>query len=444
MAARRVTNNSVASLDEQSDLLQSIMSKEAAVKPTDKKDKKARKTKTSATGKREKVKPAAAATLASQLDEYVDMPDPSDQSEQGEPLTWQQAEQGVQMGMYANAVPGEEYESDSQADLVSESEERPVHDISLDTVSQPDMEEEQVLLPKEKIIPEIKKKGVCANILKENIAHVKEADKVSPKLPTELAFGVDKYLKDCVFTSDMEKLSKQYPRVENLEFLKVPRLDVEVYQVIEQKVRNNDQSLQTVQKSIVAAVSALSPLLELAFERADSDQELDESSRGLWDSIQLMAHALNGISARRRELIKPCLAPIYARVLTKGHETTPDWLYGGNLLETTKKCEAAKKLSEKLLKPKPQQQQQQQQKSAHFRGGKQVSRGRGQMRAFNPYQSYRVPQNQQQQVPQPVVYYPPNTGFQDGQRAQKFHFQYPQQNQNQQGFPKNKLNNFQK
>ena len=334
-------------------------------------------------------------------------------------------------------------------DSEMELENRPVHDMSYDEdmVSQADLEsnvEPNVAL--EKVPPktpslEIKKTGVFAGILKKNIAHVKEADKVAPKMSPEVAFGVDKYLKECHYTSEMEKLSKQYHRVENVKSMRVPRLDTEVYQVIEQKIRNNDQNLQSVQKAIVSSISALAPLLELGFERADGDKELDECSQGLWDSIQLMSFALNGISARRRELIKPSLAPIYARVLTNGHETTPDWLYGGNLVETTKKCEAAKKISEKILKPKVQPAQQK--STASFRGAKQVSRGRGQLRGFNPYQNQRR-QSQHQQQQQSQQYY--NTAG-DYQQTSKQQYQLPyaqQQQQNQQGFPKNKANNYHK
>ena len=50
------------------------------------------------------------------------------------------------------------------------------------------------------------------------------------------------------------------------------------------------------------------------------------------------------------------LSPIYARELSKGHSASPDWLYGGDLVDATKKCEAAKKIGDKIIKCKPQDQ----------------------------------------------------------------------------------------
>ena len=438
MASRRLTNNSVATLDEQSDVLQSILSKESKIA----KEKKLRKKKEKLSSNVEKrAKPAA---LGSSMSEH-NMADFDDQSVRSDELpTWSEAK-AMQAGAHVDQQ-GEldqiDFYEEEESIMDDESEaERAIHDMSYDdrdSVSQADVElvQEPVLAPKPL---EIKKKGIYADILKQNIEHVKEADKVAPKMSEEIAFGLNKYMEECVYTSDMEKLSKQYHRVENVKAMKVPRLDTEVYQVVHQDVRNNDQGLQTVQKAIVSSIAALAPLLELGFDRADGDKELDECSRGLWDSLQLMSFALNGISTRRRELIKPSLAPIYARVLTKGHETTPEWLYGGNLIETTRKCEASKKLSDKILKPKPQPQN----KATNAgRGGKQVSRGRGQLRGFIPYQNRRQ-QQAQQQFPQQSQQFYQGAGQSDYQRYQKQQFQapyVPHQQQNPQGFPKNKAN----
>ena len=156
-----------------------------------------------------------------------------------------------------------------------------------------------------------------------------------------------------------------------------------------------------------------------------------------------MSFVLNGISARRRELIKPCLAPIYAQVLTKGHETSPDWLYGGNLIETTKKCEVSKRISDKILNKKSQPQK----PANQARGGKQAGRGRGrgQLRAFNPHQSYRAGQ-QQYHVPANQMGFPleypryPRPQYQGYGQQQQQQYQGP----NHLMFPKNKPNNVQK
>ena len=469
MATRRTTNNSVSTLEEQTEMLQSIMTKESDSKASEAKakaDKAARKRKAKASAaagsaKRHKssLKPAALEScMDAQLEPEIDQVQPSWP-------TWSEARAAAGAGqmVLGNAVPGfqfgqveepawaDEDEPESQADMSEMFEEdRPVHDMSdgdnESEMLEGDIEDQNVVQQEEIVvvtpaIPQVKKKGIFADILKDNLQHVKESDKVAVKLSTEVAFGVEKYLTDCVYTSELEKLAKLHPRVENVASMKVPRLDMEVYQVIDQKVRNTDQSLQAIQKGIVGAMSALSPLLQLAYERADADEDFDACGKGLWESIQLLSFSLNGISTKRRELIKPCLAPMYAQVLTKGHETTPDWLYGGNLVETTKKCEVAKKIGEKILNKKSQQPKQQQQPQNRGRGR---GRGRGHSRGFNANQGFRVPAQQQQglqyQVPQQQMFVP--MGFQQQQQRMP----RPQYNNSQynsgyvQQFPKNKNN----
>ena len=450
MAARRLTNNSVSSLGEQSEVIQSILEKE---KPKDV-DSKARKT-------RKRKAKAAEAVGKRPKDSDKGLHDQSHFSEresdhdQDQPAAWptwveaQAMAGGAGQMVLGNAVPGFNFgqvdrpdwaDDTSQEDHDGNGVHRPIHDISEDDseLIESDQESTVEVVPEVPVVtlPTIKKKGMFADILKENLNKVKEADKVSSKLAPEVASGVDKYLKDCVYASDMEKLMKLYPRVDNVENMKVPRLDTEVYQVVEQHVRTFDQQLQSIQKGIVAAISAISPLLDLGFERADSDLELDACARGIWDSVQLMSFALNGVSQRRRDLIKPSLAPIYAQVLTKGHETTPEWLYGGNLVETTKKCEAAKRISEKILAKKPQKQVQKPQQQKFQQQQKQGGRGRGQLRGFNPYHKFRMPN------PQQMAQSAQSMGFpMEYQQVPRYQFVMPQQGQNMQQFPKNKVNN---
>ena len=457
MAARRTTNNSVSSLEEQTEVLQSMIT---VVKTSDDKaktDKAARKRKAkvsaaAGSAKRHKSdKPAALGSAMSAHDDFEVVHDQPDWP------TWSDARAVAQAGNLVgdyqldqieppNWVHEEEVES--QADISDTLEDRPIHAMSdVDNESEILEEDfdEEVQQPEPVVakpaIPQVKKKGIFADILKDNLQHVKESDKVALKLSTEVAFGVEKYLTDCLYTADLEKLAKQHPRVENVAAMKVPRLDIEVYQVLDQKVRNNDQSLQAIQKGIVGAMSALSPVLELAYERADSDDQFDACGKGLWECIQLLSFSLNGLSTRRRELIKPCLAPVYAQVLTKGHETTPDWLYGGNLVETTKKCEVAKRIGEKILNKKSQQRQPKQQQPQNRGRG----RGRGSSRGSNANQGYRMPVQQQQQQ-QAVQFQTPQqfmmpAGFQQQQQR----FPRPQYNNQYNGgyaqqFPKNKNN----
>ena len=190
--------------------------------------------------------------------------------------------------------------------------------------------------------------------LKEQLNLVKEADRVSPRADPEVAQLLERYIKDAAAIAEMEKLTKLYPRVANVECMRVQRLDNEVYQAVEQHVRNMDQNLQGIQKAMLGAMTAITPLLDLVFKRKANDPELDEPGGNVMDSLKLMAFANSAIAGKRRELLKPNIAPIYARTLAKGQEESSEWLLGGDLVELTKKCEVSKRIAEKVVKRKPQ------------------------------------------------------------------------------------------
>ena len=462
MASRpRLTNNSVASLDEQTAVLDTIFDKEEPNKSKDKDKVKAKKrklTKTIPDKKKQKVsqeKQVPAAALGGPVFE----PDLGSDMEldDSESLTWSEAQRKVghdqQFEFQGEDNFSEHYDQD-WVDDGSHSIDIPQHG-SVHALSEEESEVGSIVSVQEsignkptqaKVLEEITAKGALADFLREQLAEVKECDKVTPKLSGGVARIVDKYLTDSIYTADMEKLAKKYPKVENVSKMDVPKLDTEVFTVVQQHFRNTDQSFQTIQKGVVSSLAALSPVLEKVLVKSEEDPELAALGINIADSMKLMSFTLNLLSGRRRELLKPCLAPAYVRVLTKGHETTPQWLFGGDLLTTTKRCEAAKRIGQKVLKPKETSSQPRGRRDnqRRFRAPfQQVQQNQqGMLRAFNPYQQYQhgrfpAPQSFQQQG---YPYQPLETGVPTG-FPRPYRPRYPnQQGQQQQaqglGFPK--------
>ena len=417
MAARpRVTNNSVASLDEQSAVLDEIFDKDPN-KPKDKtKSVKRKSTKSSAKPDKKKIKlahklpVAAAAALGAPPVQPADSLSQQDfeasdldtELVDAESLTWSQAQREDLENMEDQSV--EWVDDDSQ--MLDYPQHVPDHDMS-DAESGSVMSVPQsVTVNEQQVLQEITAKGALADFLREQLAEVKECDKVTPKLSGGVARIVDKYLKDSLYSAEMEKLAKKYPKVENVQRMQVPKLDTEVFTLIQQNYRNMDQSVQGIQKGVAASMAALSPVLETIMIKSEDDPQLAELGINIADSLKLMAFTLNLLSGRRRELLKPCLAPAYVRVLTKGHETTPEWLFGGDLLTTTKKCEAAKRIGQKVLKPKDP--------PVQIRGKRDNQR------------RFRSPSPAQQQVLRPQI---PQQQYQHGRfpNPQTFNQSYPYQ-----------------
>ena len=188
-------------------------------------------------------------------------------------------------------------------------------------------------------------------LLQEKLGEVKEADKLSPEASPQVAELLTKYLREAQHISEMEKLAKAYPRVKNVEIMRVQRLDEEVYSVVEQNFRTMDMSMQNIQKGVLGAMAAFTPALDLTMARK-GDSEVRKLGKGVMDGLQLLAFTHNTLAAKRREMLRPQLAPVYAKVMTKTNDVESEWLYGGDLAETTKQAETAKKIGEKVMKRK--------------------------------------------------------------------------------------------
>ena len=287
---------------------------------------------------------------------------------------WQQhvRQFGMQMphmGQYGNFVPNFQFgilpqdpawaeqgeEEVETADEVPEVQTPNVRRQGTHEVSDEDEEEgeEEVIVVQE--VPKSPQlEGITSGLVKKQLGQVKEADRVAKPVNENVASLLERYLKDCTAASEMDKLAKKHPRIENVVNMKTPRLDQEVFQVIDQNLKNADQAYQGIQRGILGAMGAFIPVLELVFQRKSTDPELDMLGEGVLEGLQLLAYANNAVGTKRKDYLKPHLAPTYAKTMSRGQTESSEWLYGGNLVETTKQCEAAKKIGEKVMKRKQQ------------------------------------------------------------------------------------------
>ena len=245
---------------------------------------------------------------------------------------------------------------------------RPVHSISDDDDDIPACSKDQ---DKPVLDFENLKAGKMAQWLKETHRKATEADRPGENINPTLAKIIDEFFEETKVLTELERLAKEFPKTGNITKLVVPKLDQELFGAIDQNVRTADVFIQSIQKGLTAAIAATAPIAAFMLERGDTDPELDGFSTNIVKAIQLEVLALKALSTRRREQIKPYMQNTYAKAMAKAHDGDPQWLYGGNLSETTRKCEIAKKMAEKIVKRKqtPQQNNTNQQRQQGGRGG---------------------------------------------------------------------------
>ena len=303
----------------------------------------------------------------------------------------------------AQSVHSEEWEAQS---TTSSTARQPTHQIS--------DEEDEALVPDveapKKDFASLKA-GKVADVLKGRHEKVHGGDKLGEEINETLAGTVNDFYMETKVVAELDKLVKDYPRIKNIPKLRVAKLDVELFPAVDQNTRLTDVALQNLQKGLVGAVSAVCPVAALMVKRADTDPELEGLFTNMVDAIQMMTLVDQGLTTRRRELIKPSMQQTYAKTLAKGNDGSPEWLYGGNLTVEARKCEEAKKVAEKVMKRKQTQNAQPNQGAAQNKGA-----GRGQAKRFKfpqgnkqqhflqrGYQSYQ----QGQGFPTPMPVYQP-------------------------------------
>ena len=149
-----------------------------------------------------------------------------------------------------------------------------------------------------KAVPrEVENVESVAELIKEHLTHVKEANKVTPDVQSQVAELIDGFLEEACLISEMEKLAKKYPRVNNVPRMKVQKLDAEVFQVVEQGLRNTDQTFQAIQKGVLGGMAAIAPLMGLTLMRNTGDKELNRLGSNLVDALHLLAQANNALAA---------------------------------------------------------------------------------------------------------------------------------------------------
>ena len=112
--------------------------------------------------------------------------------------------------------------------------------------------------------------------MKGENAEVKEQDRVGPNVQEDVAHLLKKFLVEGNSWADLESFAKEFPRTGNVENMRVPRLDEELFPIIEQRAHNLDSAFQTIQKGVLGVMAAVAPILDLTFARSKKDKELDK------------------------------------------------------------------------------------------------------------------------------------------------------------------------
>lgn len=159
-------------------------------------------------------------------------------------------------------------------------------------------------------------------------------------------------------TQDLDQSVKSFPVLRNVPLALVPELEKEIYNSTkltrDSSLKATEQTLKTIQKGIASSINALGPLAEVIMKQSRDNEELDAVSPALLDVIKLLTNSFNGISKKRRDLLRPHIDVKYQKFGKKcDDDHDHKFLFGGNLSQRVNEVKASNSLMKEVMKPEP-------------------------------------------------------------------------------------------
>ncbi|XP_066915157.1 uncharacterized protein [Clytia hemisphaerica] len=144
---------------------------------------------------------------------------------------------------------------------------------------------------------------------------------------------------------DIKKLREMFPTPKNCT-LPTPKLNIEIWQLLNAFQKRSDVSLKMIQRNIIAGTSGIIELVQdVLNNKADKKQLVQKST----DIIGLLGHASNEISLKRKQYIKTALKDEYKDLVSITNQEdskskSSEKLFGENLSECIKDLKLRNKL----------------------------------------------------------------------------------------------------
>ncbi|MEW8548292.1 MAG: hypothetical protein AB2693_32715, partial [Candidatus Thiodiazotropha sp.] len=167
-----------------------------------------------------------------------------------------------------------------------------------------------------------------------------------PRVNENLANAVNKGISNTFSIKSVLEFAENYKQPENCEFLRVPKLNEELYfeDSIASRFKKNDSVLQKTQLLLTKGMTPLVKLMDKLLANEEGDGEIFDLAT---DSLQLLAYTHRDISNVRRKFLKPAVAKKYKRLCSANIPLTAN-LLGDELDKQLKSINEHKKIGAQM------------------------------------------------------------------------------------------------
>ena len=194
-----------------------------------------------------------------------------------------------------------------------------------------------------------------SDVLSDIALDLKVKELTSEPINEGLASIVLSLLKEKLPDEKVQKKLGQYPRPQNVEDLKTPRVNPLIWSQLTAQNRTHDSKAQKTQSALVGSIAAMIKAADLALRQPENK----EIVTALADGIALAMQSFHDMNIARRLAMKNDLHHDYAALCSSTTLESPSEYLFGDLSKLTKEIADANKLTKKVRRaPRGQQQSQ--------------------------------------------------------------------------------------
>ena len=177
-----------------------------------------------------------------------------------------------------------------------------------------------------------------------------ETETFGPDVAAAFAQRVNNAVSKKLLETEFKELQDKYKSPKNCNFLCVSKVNLELWHDLLRSTKSKDLGLKEIQKNLVKSAQPMIQLLDTVL-KLQVDQTPVDSSQILpliADAVTLLGHASYLTSLKRREFLKPDIAPAYQSVCSKSNPVTTN-LFGDELPKHIKEIGEVNKISRKTM-----------------------------------------------------------------------------------------------
>jgi hypothetical protein len=140
-----------------------------------------------------------------------------------------------------------------------------------------------------------------------------ETETVGPYVADAIAKRVNDAVSKKPLDTKFKELQDKYKSPKNCPFLCVPRVNLELWHDLPRSTKTKDLGLQEIQKNLVKSAQPMIQLLDIVLRLQHENKPVDASHvlPLVADAVTLLGHASYLTSLKRREFLRPDIAPAY-------------------------------------------------------------------------------------------------------------------------------------